>query len=114
MAGTGSVTVGLNTDEFTLRYKNRLPVVEFKDRRVVLEACRYVDRVLPNDQMDGSAVDVIEAVNPNVIVVGSDWQKKDYPGQLGVTWEWLNERDIEVRFVPYTDHISSSLIRAQL
>lgn len=110
LAGEGSVTVGLNTDEFTERYKGSRPVVSYADRRAVLEACRYVDTVIPNAQPDGSARDVIEDSGAQLIVVAG-WRDKDYLGQIGVSQDWLDERDVWVLHIPYTDGISTTEIK---
>lgn len=112
-ADIGPTTVGLNTDGFVTIYKGRPPIIPYADRREVLLACRYVDAVVANDQQP-SAADVIDGIAPDVIVVGSDWEHRDYPAQLGLTQEWLDQRGIEVRFVSYTDGVSSSLIREML
>jgi glycerol-3-phosphate cytidylyltransferase len=112
-AGIGQrVVVGLNTDEFVTRYKGRPPVVAYEDRAAVLRACRYVDGVLPNDQADGSAADVIERSGADAIVVGSDWQGRDYLGQLGITDDWVRARGIGILYLPYTEGISTTRIRA--
>jgi cytidyltransferase-like protein len=110
----GTVTVGLNTDGFVARYKGRPPVIAYQDRAAVVAACRHVDRVVPNDQASGSADQVILAVAPDVIVVGSDWHGRDYLGQLGIDQAFLDECLTRVVFVPYTDGISSTAIRGRL
>lgn len=100
LAGDGQVIVGLNTDDFITRYKKQPPVITYVDRETVLSACMYVDAVVPNDQTDGSATDVIEGTDPDVIAVGWDWRGRDYLGQLGVTAEQM--RHIRLVFLPYT------------
>jgi glycerol-3-phosphate cytidylyltransferase len=112
-AGISTVTVGLNTDDFIARYKGRPPVVSYEDRRAVVEACRYVDEVVPNDQADGSAIDVIARVKPNVICAGAGWGERWF-GQVGVSAEMFERMGIEIEFMPYTEGISSSQIRARL
>lgn len=111
LAGTDHVVVGLNTDGFVERYKGRAPVIGYADREMCLWACRYVDAVVPNDQTDGSACDVIEGIAPDVIAVGWDWRERDYLRQLGVTSGWLTGRGIRIVYLPYTAGISSSAIR---
>ena len=114
IAGAGVVTVGLNTDEFVARFKGRPPVINYEDRRAVVEACCHVDEVLPNAQANGTAFDVIALAHPNVIVVGSDWQNRDYCGQLGVSQEWFDDHGIRIMFVPYTAGISTTDIRRRM
>lgn len=98
LAGDGQVIVGLNTDSFIERYKGKAPVITYVDREAVIAACRYVDAVIPNDQTDGSALDVIEAVDPDLIAIGWDWRDRDYLGQLGVK----DLGRIRVVYLPYT------------
>lgn len=104
----GHVTVALNTDEFVQRFKRKRPVIRYDDRAAVLAACRYVDRVM---RCDGDSVATVEAAKPDYIVVGSDWAKKDYYAQMGFSQEWLDERGINLVYVPYTNWISSTAIR---
>lgn len=108
------VIVGLNTDEFVERFKGRRPVVPYDGRAEVLNACRYVSRVVPNDQADGSALGVIADSGADLIVVGSDWENRDYLGQLGVPADWLQARGIGVVFLPYTEGVSTTAIREVL
>jgi len=115
MAGeSGTVLVGLNTDSFVERYKGAPPVIAYADRYRVLMACRYVDGVVPNDQPDGSIRDVLGATETSAIVVGSDWQDRDYHAQIGVTAEELAGRGIRVAYAPYTPGISTTAIKAAL
>ena len=110
----GSVVVGLNTDEFVAAYKGRLPVVAYADREAVVKACRYVDAVLPNAQPDGTVRGLVAAVRPRVIVVGSDWQERDYLGQIGLNdWD-LTDRGIRIVYAPYTEGISTTTIRERV
>ena len=53
-------------------------------------------------------------VKPNFIIMGSDWAKKDYYKQMGFTQEWLDEHKIGVMFVPYTEEISTTIIKSRI
>jgi glycerol-3-phosphate cytidylyltransferase len=108
----GRVIVGLNTDSFVERFKGHPPVVGYVHRETCLQACRYVDAVLPNDQADGSIRDVLAVVRPATIVVGSDWRERDYLGQLGLTPDDLPR--IAIAYLPYTEGISSSALKAAM
>ena len=112
-AAIGHVTVSVNTDEFVLRYKGKLPVIKLEDRIAVLEACRWVSRVVVNEGDENSKV-AIEKVAPNVIAVGSDWETKNYCRQMGFTPEWLEIHGITVEYLPYTNGISSTLIKERM
>lgn len=109
----GSVTVSVNTDEFIEEYKGKPPVISLFDRIAVLEACRYVDKVVVNTGGADSR-DSIEFVDPDIIVVGSDWATRDYHKQMNFTQDWLDQRGIALCFVPYSDWISSTEIKKRL
>lgn len=109
----GLVVVALNTDAFITAYKGHPPTVPYEGRAEVLEACRYVDMVIENVGGADSRAAIVEA-KPDIIVVGSDWQHRNYHAQMGFTPAWLEEFGIEIRYVPYTDGVSSSAIRRKL
>lgn len=106
----GSVTVALNSDEFIFEYKGRTPVMSYEERKAVLEACRFVDRVIPN-MAGADSKPTIDLVKPNIIVIGSDWARKDYHAQMGFTQDWLDARGIGLLYVPYTDGISTTEVK---
>ena len=109
----GEVTVALNTDEFIESYKGKPPVVSYLDRAEVLFACRYVHDVVPN--FDGAdSRTAIEWVEPDLVIIGSDWARRDYHKQMGFTQDWLDERNIGLVYLPYTQGISSTDIKARI
>lgn len=110
---SGKVVVSLNTDDFIWQFKNKRPICSEQERADVLLACRYVDEVVMNVGGQDSKI-AIELVQPNYIVVGSDWAKKDYYSQMSFSQEWLDERGIGLVYVPYTQSISSSAIRGRM
>lgn len=112
-AELGSVTVSLNTDEFIAKYKGKAPVMTYEERSKVLRGYRYVDDVIPNYGGTDSRIS-IEIVKPDLIVIGSDWARRDYYAQMGFTQDWLDERGIGLCYVPYTQGISSTDIKARL
>lgn len=109
----GTVVVGLNRDEFVERYKGRLPAQSYAVREEMLRACRLVDVVVCNlgDEESGMAIDV---VRPDLLVIGADWQHRDYLGQLGIDQAWLDARGLSIRYVPRTRGQSTTAIREAL
>jgi glycerol-3-phosphate cytidylyltransferase len=114
MAGPhGRVVVSLNTDAFIAEYKGRAPVCTYGQREAMLRAIRYVDEVIPN--VGGwDSRPAIESVRPHILAVGDDWAGRDYHAQMGFTPAWLDERGIELVFVPRTTGLSSTLIKARM
>jgi glycerol-3-phosphate cytidylyltransferase len=109
----GRVIVSLNTDEFIAAYKGISPVMSFDERKTILMSCRYVDSVIANIGNEDSKP-AIENVLPDFVVVGDDWAKKDYYKQMQFTQDWLDRNKIQLCYVPYTEGVSSTDIKARI
>ena len=107
------VIVSLNSDQFIEKYKGKPPVMSYKERRTVINACKYVDAVVLNTGGADSKPS-IEPVKPDIIAIGSDWARKDYHAQMQFDQDWLDARDISLIYIPYTDGISSTDIKRRL
>jgi glycerol-3-phosphate cytidylyltransferase len=116
IAGTdGKVVVALNTDEFIERFKNRLPVMSYAEREVVLQACRFVDDVIPNIGEEDSKKTIVSYGQVDIVAIGSDWAPpRDYYAQMGFTPEWLNDRQITLVFVDRNTSMSTTLIKSRM
>jgi cytidyltransferase-like protein len=112
-AELGSVTVSLNTDQFIAAYKGKPPIDTYEEREAVLRSCRWVDDVIPNYGGADSRIS-IEIVKPDIIVIGSDWARRDYYSQMGFTQDWLDERGIGLMYVPYTQGISTTELKKRI
>jgi cytidyltransferase-like protein len=87
--------VGVNTDRFVRQFKPP-PVMGEAERVHALRQLGY--QVHLND---GPGRDLIETLGPDVLAIGSDWARRDYLAQIGVTQDWLDERKIILAYVPY-------------
>lgn len=107
----GSVTVGLLTDAAIATYK-RLPYMTFDQRKLVVEAIKGVERVVPQETLDYEPN--LRRYQPQYVVHGDDWregvQKKTRERVIAVLAEWGGEL-IEV---PYTADVSSTQLIAAL
>lgn len=110
----GEVIVGLNTDEFILNYKKQPPIMTYNERSLFLRHLPYVLEVLPNSQPDGTVKELVLESGANMIVIGSDWGRKDYLKQIGLTWEWLEKADLSLLYVPYTWEISTTSLKERI
>ncbi len=108
------VTVGLNTDEFVSKYKGKAPVMTFEEREQAIYETELVDVVLKNDQASGSAKELIKESGAKLIVIGSDWARKDYVGQLGLNWDWLDRQGIGICYLNYTKGISTTELKRRI
>lgn len=113
IAGHDKVVVSLNTDEFVEQYKGKPPLMSFEEREAVLKSCRYVDQVIPNFE-GADSKPAIQNVDPQFIVIGSDWAKKDYYAQMGFSQEWLDAHGYVLIYVPYTDGISTTELKSRI
>lgn len=109
----GKVIVSLNTDEFVIEYKGKPPIYNYEERKTLLEACIYVDYVVPNTDGKDSKTAILE-MKPDIVVIGSDWCKKDYYAQMGFTQEWLDEQKIILCYLPYTRGVSSTILKERI
>lgn len=109
----GEVIVILNLDEFVERYKGKRPVIPYQERATMLRALRDVDVVVPNVGHE-DLKPVLNEVRPDVLAVGDDWKDRDYHKQINASPGWLRGRGINVRYFPYTQSTSSTLIRERL
>lgn len=67
--------VGLSTDEFNfIKHKNSY--LNYEQRKTVIEAIRYVDEVIPEENWDQKIND-IQKNHIDTLVMGSDWEGSD-------------------------------------
>ena len=71
----------------------------------MLEAIRYVDKVIPENDWEQKPGDII-ANNVDVVIMGSDWAGSD-------RFEYLREY-CDVVYLDRTDGISTSMIKVDL
>ncbi len=66
--------VGLSTDEFN-KIKKKESYYTYIQRKMILEACRYVDLVIPESNWEQKRND-IKKYEADVFVMGDDWRGK--------------------------------------
>ncbi len=110
-AKLGDLTVGLLTDQAIASYK-RVPFMDFEQRKIVIENIKGVDNVIPQTTLD--YVPNLEALKPDIVVHGDDWQegvqKKTRQRVIDSLAGWGGEL-VEV---PYTQGISSSQLHKMM
>lgn len=114
LAGDGAVFIGLNSDEFVEKYKGKKPIMSYEERKAAIEEVFPASFVVKNDQPDGTAKNIIHSTMSDLIVVGSDWARKDYVKQLGIDWDWLDEYDIGICYLNYTQDISTTELKKRI
>lgn len=96
------LVVGLSSDRFNA-LKNKSSTQGYADRAAVLRAIRYVDEVFPEDTWEQKADDIVR-LGANLLVMGSDWTGH---------FDHLS-RYCAVHYLPRTEHVSSSSLKAAI
>ena len=95
--------VALSTDEFNWREKQKKSYFSYDERKAMLEAIRYVDLVIPEENW-GQKKTAGEKYHVDVFVIGDDWT-----GQF----DFLRDQ-CEVVYLPRTPEISTTKIKTEL
>lgn len=96
------LTVALSSDEFNA-IKNKQAYHTYDNRKMILEAIRYVDEVIPEHDWDQKISDVVDH-NIDIFVMGDDWEGK---------FDFLKDY-CEVVYLPRTVGISTTKIKKDL
>ncbi len=94
--------VGLSTDEFNA-LKHKEAYHSFEHRKLILEAIRYVDLVIPEKNWE-QKIDDVQNYHVDVFVMGDDWKGK---------FDFLKEY-CQVVYLPRTVGISTTKIKQDL
>ncbi len=94
--------VVLSSDEFN-ELKHKTAYHSYEDRKIILEAIKYVDEVIPEYSWDQKIRDVQEN-DIDIFVMGHDWE-----GQFDFLKEYC-----EVVYLPRTEGISTTKIKKDL
>ena len=96
--------VGLSTDEFNNTKKNKESYFDYENRKSLLDAVKYVDLVIPEENWEQKVSD-IQKYNVDIFVIGDDWKGK---------FDYLDDFGIEVVYLPRTKEISTTKIKKDL
>lgn len=97
------VVVMLSTDEFNQSIKGKDNYYPYEDRKLVLEALKYVDEVHPEENWEQKTSDIAK-YDIDVFVMGDNWEGK---------FDFLKDQ-CEVVYVPRTENVSTTDIKRRL
>ena len=101
--------VGVTTDDLCYQRKRKYPIINEGERMAIVEAIRYVDRVVP--QADMEKIKSVKELGADAVFVGSDWKGSD-------AWNQYEKEFAEVGctvvYLDHTDGISSTILRERL
>lgn len=104
-----TLIVGVTTDELCFKRKHKFPIINENDRMAIVQAIRYVDRVVP--QVDMDKLSMVQSLNADVVFVGSDWKGTDSWNKYELEFSKVG---CDVVYVEHTDGISSSILRDKI
>jgi glycerol-3-phosphate cytidylyltransferase len=93
--------VAISTDEFNWESKHKKTYFTYEQRKQLLEAIRYVDLVISENDWKQKRSDMQE-YHIDTFVMGDDWKGK---------FDFLKEEGVEVVYLPRTPEVSSSKIK---
>nr|MBQ8244355.1 adenylyltransferase/cytidyltransferase family protein [Oscillospiraceae bacterium] len=100
--------VGVNSDTLVEAYKQKTPVVGEAFRKVIVENIKAVDEAHIVGTLD--KLEILKEIPFDVIFIGDDWKGS---ARWSATQESLKERGVDVVFLPYTQNVSSTLLRTK-
>ena len=99
------LVVALSTDEFNWESKQKKSYFNYEKRKQLLEAIRYVDLVIPENNWEQKVTDV-KLYHIDVFVIGDDWTGK---------FDFIEkETNAQVVYLSRTPEISTSQIKEEL
>ena len=98
------LVVAVSTDEFN-EIKGKKAYHNYETRKKMLEAIRYVDLVIPEENWEQKINDVKD-YKIDVVVMGGDWENSD-------RFDYLKEY-CEVVYLPRTEGVSTTKIKQEL
>ena len=98
------LVVVLSTDEFNWNEKKKRCYFSYEQRKILLEAIRFVDLVVPEDSWDQKRLDM-HKYHIDTFVMGSEWIGK---------FDFLEEEGVEVVYLERTPEISTTQIKSNL
>ena len=101
--------VGVSTDELVLEKKKKALIIPFVERLAIVEHIEFVDEVVPQSNMN--KLEAWENFRFDLMFVGDDWKGTTAWNGIEKTFRTL---PVEIIYLPYTKHTSSTKLRAIL
>ena len=101
--------VGVTDDETVKKYKNKEPIISLQERMAIVEAIKYVDKVVP--QVTMNKIDAWDKLHFDVLFHGSDWKNSNMYNDI---IEKFKDYNVDIVFLPHTTGISSSMLASKL
>ena len=97
--------VGVSVDDLVREYKNKSPIIPFHERIAIVEAIKYVDKVVPQYTLD--KMEAWKELRFDALFHGSDWKNTKLYDEIIREFTSLG---VDVVFLPHTKGVSSTLL----
>ena len=98
--------VGVNADELVQNYKHKTPVINEKERQIIVSNIKAVDKCIIATTLD--KVEAWKSIHFDAIFIGDDWKGN---ARWTQTEKDLEPYGAEVVYLPHTDGICSTGLR---
>lgn len=100
--------VGVNADELVQSYKHKTPMINEKERCIIVSNIKAVDRCIIATTLD--KVESWTELQYDVIFIGDDWKGH---GRWTQTEKDLEPYGASVVYLPHTEGVSSTMLRPE-
>lgn len=99
--------VAVSTDELVESYKHFRPFIPYKERFRIIKALKCVDKVVKQTILH--EIPMLKKYKVDVTTIGTDWKTRHLDGL-----EWMKNNGKKVVYLPYTQGISSGVLRRRI
>lgn len=98
--------VGVTSDEEVFRVKGKKPIIPLNERMEIVQAIRYVDKVVIENDTD--KITTYQNIKFDIIFKGDDWKGTKKWNDYEV---YFRDKGVEILYFPYTVGTSSTQLR---
>ena len=97
--------VGVSTDELVQEYKRKEPIIPYEERKAIVEAIKYVDKVVPQTSLNKA--EAWDKLHFDAVFHGDDWKGSKMYEDIEIN---LKAVGVDMVFLPHTDGTSSTVL----
>jgi len=101
--------VGVSSDELCESYKGKKAIIPYEERKAIIEAIKYVDKVVP--QITQDKCEALDRLRFDVMFHGDDWKDS---ALFTETEKVFKKRGTDIIYFPYTQGTSSTTLAEAL
>lgn len=99
--------VGVNSDKLVETYKSKKPIINQKDRMEIIKAIKYVDEVVLIETRDKK--EAYDKYKFDILIAGEEWKNTE---SYVKAENDLKDIGVKIFYAPYTEGISSTMLRS--